>query len=230
MHRCAPGTRDALCSTDAVPVEEFDAAGLLRRIRRSVDTSQRGFAAALGVSKSSVAAMESGRRGIDARLLARAAAMAGLRLGLLDPEGRELSPMAADAVRDLGGRRFPAHLDTRRSDEGRRRYEPRRDRPETSFTYRRDRESRDARRRAAGTPTDHHPVLPGDSPWERAAERRDAAIRARAEERERRFLAGEFAGRPDAFTCTCPPGCDELDDRSGPPVHTRDCPCSCDLA
>jgi transcriptional regulator with XRE-family HTH domain len=219
-----------LQSTDAEPVEEFDAGGSLRRIRRLADASQREFAAVLGVSKSLIAAIESGRCGIDALLLGRAAAVAGLRVALVDAEGREVEAMADTAVRDLGGRRFPAHLDTRRSDEGRRRYEPRRDRPETSFTYRRDRDARDARRRTAGTPSDHHPVLPGDSPRERAAQRRDAAVRARARERERRFLAGEFAGRPDAFTCTCPPGCDELDDRSGPPVHTGDCPCSCDLA
>jgi transcriptional regulator with XRE-family HTH domain len=194
------------------------------------DASQREFAAAMGVSKSSVAAMESGRRSIDALVLVRAAAMVGLRLGLLDAEGRDVGPMSADAVRDLAGRRFPAHLDTRRSDEGCRRYEPRPDRPETSFTFRRDRAGRDARRRAAGTPSDHHPVLPGDSPRERAAERQRAATRARTQDLERRFLAGAFAGRPDAFTCTCPPGCDELDDRSGPPVHADDCPCSCDLA
>jgi transcriptional regulator with XRE-family HTH domain len=219
-----------LRSTDAVPVEEFDAGGSLRRIRRLADVSQREIAAVLGVSKSSIAAIEKGRCGIDALLLGRAAAVAGLRVALVDAEGREVEAMADTAVRDLSGRRFPAHLDTRRSDEGRRRYEPRRDRPETSFTYRRDRDARDARRRTAGTPSDHHPVLPGDSPRERAAERRDAASRARARERERRFLAGEFAGRPDAFTCTCPPGCDELDDRSGPPVHTQDCRCSCDLA
>jgi transcriptional regulator with XRE-family HTH domain len=211
-------------------VEEFDAGGSLRRIRRLADVSQREFAAVLRVSKSSIAAIESGRCGIDALLLGRAAAVAGLRIALVDGEGSEVEAMTDTAVRDLSGRRFPAHLDTRRSDEGRGRYEPRRDRPETSFTYRRDRDARDARRRAAGTPSDHHPVLPGDSPRERVAERRDAAVRARNQDRERRFLAGEFAGRPDAFTCTCPPACDELDDRSGPPVHTGDCRCSCDLA
>lgn len=208
----------------------FDVSGASRRIRRLADASQREFAAALGVSKSFIAALESGQRRTDVDLLARAAGLVGLRLALLDGEGWEVDPMSADAVRDLSGRRFPAHLDTRRSDEGTRLYEPRRDRPETSFTYRRDRDFRDARRRVAGTPTDHHPVLPDDSPAGRRAARRLHAARARAEERERRFLAGEPAGRPDAFTCTCPPRCDELDDRSGRPVHAENCPCSCDLA
>ena len=212
----------------AVPT--FALSGALRRIRRRADVSQRELARVCGISQSAVAQAENGIRDLPVPILVTAAASAGLRLAMLDDDGREVETMTDTAVRDLGGRRFPAHLDTRRSDEGRRRYEPRRDRPETSFTYRRDRDARDARRRMAGTPSDHHPVLPGDSPRERVAERRDAAIRARAQERERRFLAGEFAGRPDAFTCTCPPGCDELDDRSGPPVHTGDCPCSCDLA
>lgn len=217
-------------TVDPGPVDEFDVCGMLRRVRRLADASQREFAAALGVSKTSVAAMENGQRRIDVLLLTRAAGLAGLRLALLDGAGREVGPMAADAVRDVGGRRFPAHLDTRRSGAGQRAYEPRRDRPETSFTYWRDRDARDARRRTAGTPADHHPVLPGDSPAGRRAARRLDAARTRAEERERRLVAGELTGRPDAFSCTCPPHCDELDDRSGPPVHAEDCPCSCDLA
>jgi len=51
----------------------------------------------------------------------------------------------------------------------------------------------------------------------------------RAAERERAFLGGERAGRPEPFTCICPPVCDELDDWSGRPVHAEQCPCSCDL-
>jgi transcriptional regulator with XRE-family HTH domain len=209
---------------------DFDAGGLLRRIRRLADVSQRELAAALGVSKSSVAAIETGGHGVDALVLARAAALAGLRLTLLDAEGREVAPMSAERVRDLGGRRFPAHLDTRRSDVGRWIHEPRRDRPETAFTFTRDRRHRDSSRRATGTATDHHPVLPGDSPAARREERRHAAARERARERGRRFLAGEFRALPEPFQCTCPPACDELDDRSGRPVHADDCPCSCDLA
>lgn len=216
-------------TVDAAGMQDFDAGGALRRIRRLADLSQREFASTLGVSKSTVAAMESGSRGIDVVLLARAAALAGLQLALLDESGRDVGSMAATAVRDLSGRRFPAHLDTRRSDGPRGRYEPRRDRPETSFTYWRDRNARDTRRRTAGTPTDHHPVLPGDSPRERLAAQRRAALQAAAEERHRRLLAGELAGRPDAFSCTCPAECDDLDDRSGRPVHAADCPCSCDL-
>ena len=51
-----------------------------------------------------------------------------------------------------------------------------------------------------------------------------------AEDRERRFLAGEFAGIDLGFDCTCLELCDELDDRSGRPVHAPECACDCDVA
>jgi hypothetical protein len=155
--------------------------------------------------------------------------LAGLSLALLSPDGAPVPGMADDAVRDLSGRRFPAHLDTHHSDAGQGLYEPRRDRPETAFTFGRDRAGRDARRGAVGTPSDHHPVLPGDSPWERAAARRRDYLRSQAEERRRRFEAGELPPL-QPFDCSCPPDCDELDDRSGKPVHAPSCGCDCDVA
>ncbi|MDK3257018.1 helix-turn-helix domain-containing protein [Blastococcus capsensis] len=225
----APGPVIGPHGVDRGAVSLFDLPGVLRRIRRLGDLSQRELAEGCRLSQSAVAQAETGRRDLPVTALARAAALAGLRLALLDGEEREVGPMAADTVRDLGGRRFPAHLDTRRNDEGQRLYQPRRDRPETSFTYRRDRGDRDARRGTAGTPTDHHPVLPGDSPAGRRAARRVDAAHARAAERERRFLAGELTGLPEAFSCTCLPSCDELDDFSRRPVHAGDCACGCDL-
>ena len=96
---------------------EPDLSGLLRRVRRAADLSQRELAARIGVSKSAVAAVESGRAGLDVRALARAAELAGLRLALLDAEGQEVAGMDPGAVRDRGGRLFPAHLDTRHGDE-----------------------------------------------------------------------------------------------------------------
>src|SRR4051794_34606627 len=130
--RAAPANRVPI---DAGPMRAFDVCGTLRRIRRLADLSQRELAAELLVSKSSIAAVETGDRGIDVLLLARAAALAGLRLALIGEDGQEVAPMADDAVRDLSRRWFPAHLDTRRSDEDGWLYEPRRDRPETRFTF-----------------------------------------------------------------------------------------------
>lgn len=210
-------------------MQPFDLSGTLRRIRRLADLSQRELADRCDLSQSAVAHAESGRRDLPVEALARAAALAGLRVTLVDEDGREIGPMSPGTVRDVSGRRFPAHLDTRHSDEVGWLYEPRRDRPETWFTFARDRGGRDAVRRRTGTPEDHHPFRPGDSPAERTAARRRAHLQAQNEERQRRFLAGEFAGQDDVFTCTCPPLCDELDDRSGRPVHAEGCRCSCDL-
>ncbi|HYO36266.1 MAG TPA: helix-turn-helix transcriptional regulator, partial [Geodermatophilus sp.] len=86
---------------------------MLRRIRRTADLSQRELADGCGVSQSTVARAEAGRRDVGVGLLVTAARLAGLRLALLDAEGREVTPMDAAAVRDGGGRLFPAHLDTR---------------------------------------------------------------------------------------------------------------------
>lgn len=132
-------------------VPEFDVAGALRRIRRRADLSQRDLAEASGISQSSLSKAEAGRRGLPADLLARCAALAGLRLALLDESGTEVPTMAADAVRDRAGRRFPAHLDTRYGDEdwwhGQERYS----REQPWYTFDRLRYTRDHWRARTGT-------------------------------------------------------------------------------
>ncbi|WP_164704324.1 helix-turn-helix domain-containing protein [Blastococcus litoris] len=209
-------------------MERLDLAGVLRRIRRCADLSQRQLAETIGISKSSVAGAESGRAGLDARILDRAAAAAGLRLALLDAGGREVPPMAAGAVRDRGNRRFPAHLDVRYGDEDWWHGEERYAREQPWYTFDRLRYTRDHWRERTGTADDHRLPRPGDSPAERAAARREAVRRQREEEHRRRLEAGELRSSED-FVCACPPRCDELDDWSGRPVHTEDCPCSCDI-
>ncbi|MGY1651578.1 helix-turn-helix domain-containing protein [Geodermatophilus sp. SYSU D01119] len=210
----------------------FDLAGLLRRIRRAADVSQRELAEACGLSKSSVAAVESGDRGLDARVLARLAAVAGLRLALLDGEGREVSPMDAEAVRDGGGRRYPAHLDIRHGDDGWWHGPHRYDRDPVTYTFDRDRRWRDLRRVRGDVPDDHRREQPGDDLRDRAEARRRAAARARRERIEQARAAA--ADRPDPV-CTCPPACDDvfLDDRPPTPgrprPHAPGCACGCDL-
>jgi transcriptional regulator with XRE-family HTH domain len=211
-------------------VSTFDLPGSLRRIRRLADLSQRELAAAAGISPSTVGHAESGARDLSVRLMADMAELAGLRLALLDRSGGEVGPMSDEAIRDSAGRLFPAHLDTRYSDEGWWHGPHRYDREQPWYTFTRRRDIRDRVRRRTGTPEDHQLPQPGDSPADRAEARRREYRRARAEERERRFLAGEFARLPDAFVCSCPDGCDELDDRSGKPVHADECPCLCDIA
>jgi HTH-type transcriptional regulator/antitoxin HipB len=187
------------------------------------------LAAQVDVSKSTIAAAESGAAGLDSRVLATAAALAGLRLVLVDSSGSEVGGMSAASVRDGGNRRFPAHLDTRYSDEGWWHGPHRYDREQPWYTFDRDRRTRDRYRQHEGTPEDHQLPRPGDSPQDRADARRREYWRRRAEERQRRFLAGDFAGIDVGFDCTCPQLCTELDDYSGRPVHVSECPCRCDV-
>lgn len=206
----------------------FDLPGVLRRIRRTADLSQRELADRLGVSKSAVAAAESGDRDLPAGVLSRAAALADLRLGLLDAKGREVAVMTDQAVRDLSGRRFPAHLDTWYSDDTWLPNPDRWDRRQAWYTFDRTRETRDYWRGRLGTPDDHQLPQPGDSPQERRAARQRAAQERERQELERLREAGELH-EAEPFTCECPPACDALDDWSGKPVHAEECPCGCDL-
>jgi hypothetical protein len=144
------------------------------------------------------------RSALGAAALARAAAIAGLRLALLDAPGAEVRPMSDDAVRDMGNRRFPAHLDTRYSEEawchGRERYS----RPEPWYTFDRARDIRDRYRRLDGVPDDHQLPQPGDAPARRRAARNRAIARRRAEELERRRAAGLEPPRPEwVWDCAC---------------------------
>jgi HTH-type transcriptional regulator/antitoxin HipB len=209
-------------------VPDFDLSGVLRRIRRTSDLSQRELARRLDVSKSAVAAAEAGTRDFPAGLLARAAAQAGLRLALLDADSREIAGMADHTVRDMGWRRLPAHLDIRQSDEDWWHGEERRSRPQPWYTFDRDRPLRDAYRRRNGTPEDHPHPQADDAPHERRARRRQDALRREAKERERAFLAGELRQTGPDFECTCPAGCDPVTERNAD-VHVEACPCRCDL-
>ena len=223
VHRSGHAAPSTVGPPDDLRVADaFDLSGVLRRIRRIADMSQRDLASAAGISPSTLAHAEAGSRDLPVQALARAVALAGLRIALLDAHGEPVEGMANDGVRDRLGRRFPAHLDTRYSDEGWWHGPERYSRPVPWYTYDRDRERRDARRSRRGTPSDHQLPQPGDSPTERVAARRHAA-------RLRELEAGRLRAEVP-FDCTCPPECDELDDRSGPPVHAPGCPCGCDIA
>ena len=212
---------------DAGLVGSLDISGVLRRIRRRADLSQRQLAHAIGVSQSAVARAESGAADFPVGALERAAALVDLQLVLVDAHGVELVPMADAAVRDGVGRRFPAHLDTWRTDEKPGRFDHRLDRPTPWFTFDRDRRGRDAIRRRKEEPDDHRLPQPDDDPQVRRTARRQETWRRQREEWERRLAAGEVS-RPAEFECTCPPECDELDEGLRP-VHTDACRCRCDI-
>jgi HTH-type transcriptional regulator/antitoxin HipB len=206
----------------------FDLCAALRRARRSADLSQRELAEACGVSVSVISHAEAGRRGMTVELLARVAAVAGLRLALLDGDGHEVAGMADGAIRDAAGRRFPAHLDTRHGDQEWWHGDERYSRAQPWYTYDRVREWRDLRRERLGTPEDHQLPRPDDSPADRAAARRREHARAREEELQRRREAGTLPELPE-WTCECPPGCDAAREVLAD-VHVADCRCRCDIA
>jgi transcriptional regulator with XRE-family HTH domain len=85
--------------------------GLIRRIRRVADLSQRDLAHRLGVSQSTVARWETGRSSPTLGVVEQMLALGGLRLEMTDAAGTRMVPMRDDAARDRAGRRFPAHVD-----------------------------------------------------------------------------------------------------------------------
>lgn len=86
--------------------------GLVRAARRLTDHSQRQFAAAAEVSRSTVARVESGQLAPSLAMLRRLLAVAGIVLVATDRHGRVVHPMQVwDQTRDGADRQFPAHLD-----------------------------------------------------------------------------------------------------------------------
>jgi transcriptional regulator with XRE-family HTH domain len=215
-------------------VSTFDLTAALRRIRRRADLSQRELGTALGVAASTITHAEARRRDLSVSLLTRAAALAGLRLALLDVDGSEVAPMSEDAVRDRGGRRFPAHLDTRYGDEDWWHGPHRFSRRPPTYTFDRKRALRDDLRRSTGVPEEHLRPQPGDPLAERAAERRLATWRRVDELRHQRLAAARSArGAVDldwGTGCTCPPGCELVAGRNEDLAHAPGCACGCDVS
>lgn len=86
--------------------------GLVRRVRRILEVSQRGLAALLGVSQSVVARWETGRTSPRANVLDHLLRLARLRTTFHAEEtGAEVGPMRDDGARQRGGNRYPAHGD-----------------------------------------------------------------------------------------------------------------------
>jgi HTH-type transcriptional regulator/antitoxin HipB len=87
--------------------------GMIRRVRRILDVSQRGLAALLKVSQSVVARWETGRTSPRACVVEQLLRMARLRASVRDEQGEEVGPMRADGARTHAGSRYPAHVDLR---------------------------------------------------------------------------------------------------------------------
>ena len=92
-----------------------DPAGLCRAVRRRVDASQREMAERTGLSRSTIARIESGKFVPSLSVLSRLLVNADLELVAVDRDGRVVVPMQDppdDDLRDGGGKRYPSHLDT----------------------------------------------------------------------------------------------------------------------
>ncbi len=92
--------------------ESLEVGGLVRRVRRTLDLSQRGLARRVGIAKTAIGRAECGDD-LSVGQLQAILKLAGLRLLVVDDAGEDVIPMRPDAVRDNAGRRYPAHLDAR---------------------------------------------------------------------------------------------------------------------
>ena len=191
----AKGDATGLTARDAAST--LDVSGVVRRLRRTNDLSQRDLARAVGIDQSQIARIEASHRGIDVELFAQILEMGGMRLAIVDAHGVEITPVGQDVLRDNAGRRMPAHLDVLEPGElpyfalrG-----PRYDRAKPRARYH-HRRARDRRRTEVGIdPSVDQPTRSGIAEVERAARAaRLAHVRRRAS-----------ALRSD--DCTCIPAC-----------------------
>jgi len=91
----------------------YPLSGMVRRVRRTADMSQRELAKATGLSHTLIAAIETGDRTPSLPALQRILGAAGLRLVVVDHGGHVVLPLETwQDTEDGAGRRYPAHLDT----------------------------------------------------------------------------------------------------------------------
>lgn len=105
-----PGPRPEAPSPGFPP---FTVDGYVRRVRRQADLSQRELGRVAGVHPSTIGRIESGELVPSLAVFRRLLGVAGLRLVVVDADGRVVMPMETwDDTRDGAERRYPAHLDT----------------------------------------------------------------------------------------------------------------------
>jgi HTH-type transcriptional regulator/antitoxin HipB len=189
----------------------LDVSGVVRRLRRTSDLSQRDLARLVGIDQSQIARIEASRRGIDVQLFAQILEVGGMRLTIVDAHGVEIAPVGQDVLRDNAGRRMPAHLDVLGPAEvpyfalrG-----PRYDRAKPRARYH-HRRARDRRRTEVGIgPSDDQPT------------RSDIAAVELAARTTRLVEASRRASALLADDCTCIPSCWEH------PGCAPSCECRC---
>ena len=175
-----------------IVVSTFDLPGALRRIRRLADLSQRELAAAAGISPSAIGHAESGQRDLSVGVVSRPArAWPACAWRCWTPGARRSHRCRRAPFATAANRRFPAHLDTRYSDEGWWHGPHRYDREQPWYTFDRDRHDEGPiPPRADGTPDDHQIPQPGDSPAGARPQPGGVSTCARRAEERQRALPG----------------------------------------
>jgi transcriptional regulator with XRE-family HTH domain len=98
---------------DEISLGGYPLSGIIRRVRRTADFSQRELAKHAGVSAGTIAEIETGAVTPSLDVLQRVLHAANYQLVVVDESGRLVLPLEVwQNVTDLAGRRFPAHLDT----------------------------------------------------------------------------------------------------------------------
>jgi transcriptional regulator with XRE-family HTH domain len=94
-------------------IGDYPLSGIVRRVRRTADLSQRELAKHAKVSPATVGAIEAGSALPSLPVLQRILHAANYQVVVVDQAGRLVVPLEVwQDVADLAGRRFPAHLDT----------------------------------------------------------------------------------------------------------------------
>jgi transcriptional regulator with XRE-family HTH domain len=89
-----------------------DIPGILRRVRRIANLSQRELAAVAGISPTTVAHIETRRHIPSLRVFETLVDVAGCALVVIDRSGAPLTPHD-EGVRDRAGRHYPAYAELR---------------------------------------------------------------------------------------------------------------------
>lgn len=97
----------------SIIISGYPLGGIIRRVRRKADMSQRELAKYAKISPASIGSFETGATTPSLAVLQRVLNAANYQLVVVDVDGHLVTPLEVwQDVADGAGRRYPAHLDT----------------------------------------------------------------------------------------------------------------------